>query len=132
MRAKDKGSMHRLNYLDEVVKIHTYIRENVLIEWREDNNQEPKFIKYTDFCGTFCNSANAVVDLFINDVHTQLNNLKLYKTINKSMELTYPIAKHYFWPIHLEHCFFGVRLNDSLNNSLNKVNSVTNIRHIEV
>lgn len=61
IRAKDRGSMHRLYYLNEAVQLLTFIHENISVEFVNKNIS--KTVCYKDICGAFCN-ANIIINYF--------------------------------------------------------------------
>lgn len=131
LRAKDKGSMHRLKYLDDSINLHDFIRKNISIEWSNNST-----ITYMDICGSFCD-ANIVVDYFTKALHRELEKFKTNKTLYDSTKLNYPIATLNNYELHLERNFFGVRQKNSSENlqeaiKLEETSAVTVIRHVEV
>lgn len=63
LRARDGGSMHRLRYLDEAVRLHRYFRKNISALYRESEESEAEQIRYVDICGPFCD-ANIAIEYF--------------------------------------------------------------------
>lgn len=76
-RAKDGGSMHRVEYLEEVVRIHRHIkttihllffksrhlRSSLSFKYLGTDDSVPEDIKFSDICGLFCDS-NVAIDYF--------------------------------------------------------------------
>lgn len=63
LRARDGGSMHRLRYLDEAVRLHRYFRKNISALYRADEKSEAEQVRYVDICGPFCD-ANIAIEYF--------------------------------------------------------------------
>lgn len=55
--------MHRLEYLEEVVQLHKFIRSNISSEYVADEDSLPERVKFLDICGPFCDS-NLAIDYF--------------------------------------------------------------------
>uniref|UniRef100_A0AC35TGZ3 SSD domain-containing protein n=1 Tax=Rhabditophanes sp. KR3021 TaxID=114890 RepID=A0AC35TGZ3_9BILA len=114
--AKDKGSMHRLRYLDEADKFITFIQSNLTVPFPTPENPQ-KLVKYNDICGVFCNS-NQIIHYFYLALLNEYEKSKGGKKINK---LTYPKAKVSGYTLPLEKNFFGVKkdhytVQDLINN----------------
>lgn len=63
LRAKDGGTMHRLRYLDEAVRLYSHIRENVTARYLNEKTHQTEEVRFADMCGPFC-EANVAVELF--------------------------------------------------------------------
>lgn len=68
LRAKDRGSMHRVDYLAEAVHLHNHIRYNITVAHHELEvdvaaGPDGRLVRYIDICGPFCD-ANVAVDYF--------------------------------------------------------------------
>lgn len=59
LQARDGGSMHRLKYLEEAVRLHRYFMDNFTVEVPSTGE---RFV-YREICGFSCN-ANAVIEYF--------------------------------------------------------------------
>uniref|UniRef100_A0A8R1XT12 SSD domain-containing protein n=2 Tax=Onchocerca TaxID=6281 RepID=A0A8R1XT12_ONCVO len=141
LQARDGGSMHRLEYLKEVVRLHRYLLNNFTVEVPSTGER----IAYKDLCGLSCN-ANIVIEYFYNALMEEYEKEKLGKIRSETTNLTYPIAKIFGFDIHLERNFYGVRLQSYTNkpnrNSTHKdqitipeetvMQAITNIEFIQV
>uniref|UniRef100_A0A158PE29 SSD domain-containing protein n=1 Tax=Angiostrongylus costaricensis TaxID=334426 RepID=A0A158PE29_ANGCS len=113
MLAKDNGSMHRLNYLQEAVQTMVYISKNLSTTVSGGST-----VGYGNFCGHYCDS-NVVVGYFLQALYQ-----KTLDPGSMSLQLTYPIADLRGIKLHLERNFFGVQTTDNYN--------ITNIEYIKV
>ncbi|CAI4221691.1 unnamed protein product [Auanema sp. JU1783] len=111
MRARDNGSMHRMEYLAEAVQQMVYISKNLSVE------KDDHIVTYDQFCGLYC-KANQVVSYFY------LALVEKMKSDSPNLVLTYPIARLNEVKMHLERNFYGVRTVENY--------TVTNIEHIEL
>uniref|UniRef100_A0A1I7UEV2 SSD domain-containing protein n=1 Tax=Caenorhabditis tropicalis TaxID=1561998 RepID=A0A1I7UEV2_9PELO len=114
MTAKDGGSMHRIEYLEEAQRQWQYISKNLSADV---GNGE--FMKFGDFCGHYCH-ANDILNYFLSAYKA--------KTADPSLEgylLDYPIATVMGYQLHLERNFFGVTVNASND-------GITNIQNMKV
>ncbi|KAK6726940.1 hypothetical protein RB195_004938 [Necator americanus] len=113
MLAKDKGSMHRLDYLQEAVQTMVRISKNLSATLPDGHT-----VGYGNFCGHYCDS-NVVVGYFLQALYQ--------KTLNPdsmSLQLTYPIADLRGIKLHLERNFYGVKTLENYN--------VTNIEYVKL
>ncbi|KAE9421313.1 hypothetical protein Angca_006538, partial [Angiostrongylus cantonensis] len=113
MLAKDNGSMHRLNYLQEAVQTMVYISKNLSTIVSDGST-----VGYGNFCGHYCDS-NVVVGYFLQALYQ-----KTLDPGSMSLQLTYPIADLRGIKLHLERNFFGVQTTNNYN--------ITNIEYIKV
>ncbi|CAI2308643.1 unnamed protein product [Caenorhabditis sp. 36 PRJEB53466] len=111
--AKDEGSMHRIEYLEEAQQQWLYISK----ELKADVGGG-KHMKFSDFCGHYCH-ANDIVQYFLDAYKSKSANPNL-----DGFQLDYPIATVMGYQLHLERNFFGVSVNNS--------NPVTNIQEMKV
>uniref|UniRef100_A0A914CBG1 SSD domain-containing protein n=1 Tax=Acrobeloides nanus TaxID=290746 RepID=A0A914CBG1_9BILA len=138
--AKDGGSMHRPEYLDEVIELHKYLRSNLSCDYSGPENGHPKVVKYADICGPFCD-ANVVIEYFAETIKDELKRANMGQSKSFSVNLTYPITTVRGFPLHLERNFFGVKMvepnisnvTDSLETDevLQQLNRITPIRYVE-
>lgn len=61
-RAKDGGSIHRLEHLNEIIEWHRFIKSNFSVDYGEGESERSK-VTYADFCGAFCD-ANVAIEYF--------------------------------------------------------------------
>uniref|UniRef100_A0A915ELK0 SSD domain-containing protein n=1 Tax=Ditylenchus dipsaci TaxID=166011 RepID=A0A915ELK0_9BILA len=111
LRARDGGSMHRMRYLEEAVRLHNYLRKNLTLEFRpEDEPDKPvELVKYLEICGPFCDS-NIVLDYFTEALKDEWKKWKLGQKRYESTQL----VKKFLW-----------------NESPDDLQFVTTIKHIE-
>uniref|UniRef100_A0A915PGG3 SSD domain-containing protein n=1 Tax=Setaria digitata TaxID=48799 RepID=A0A915PGG3_9BILA len=112
LQARDGGSMHRLNYLAEVVRLHRYLIDNFTVEVPSSGEQ---FV-YKEICQFSCD-ANVVIEYFHSALLEEYRKEKGGKARSEITNLTYPIAKIRGFEIHLERNFYGVRLRPYRNGS---------------
>ncbi|OZC06917.1 putative ATP synthase F0, A subunit [Onchocerca flexuosa] len=110
LQARDGGSMHRLKYLKEAVRLHRYFMNNFTVEVPSTGER----ILYKDLCGLSCD-ANIVIEYFYNALLEEYEKEKMGKARSETTNLTYPIAKLFGFDVHLERNFYGVRLHSSTN-----------------
>ncbi|VBB26027.1 unnamed protein product [Acanthocheilonema viteae] len=110
LQARDGGSMHRLKYLEEAVRLHRYFMDNFTVEVPSTGE---RFI-YREICGFSCN-ANAVIEYFHSALLEEYRKEKTGEVRSEATNLTYPIAKITGFDIHLERNFYGVRLRPYAN-----------------
>ncbi|EFO14372.1 hypothetical protein LOAG_14149 [Loa loa] len=142
LQARDGGSMHRLKYLEEAVRLHRYFMDNFTVQVPSTGEQ---FV-YGEICGFLCDT-NIVIEYFHSALLEEYRKEKTGKKRSESTNLTYPIAKITGFDIHLERNFYGVRLRSYTNNTNNMDNSkidskaineeiimktITNIEYIQV
>ncbi|CAO4359964.1 unnamed protein product [Caenorhabditis nigoni] len=113
MTAKDGGSMHRVEYLEEAQRQWLYISKNLSADV---GNGE--YMKFGDFCGHYC-QANDILNYFLSAYKTKSEDPK-----RDGYQLDYPIATIMGYQLHLERNFFGVTINQS--------DPVTNIQDMRV
>ncbi|MCP9259988.1 Patched domain-containing protein 3 [Dirofilaria immitis] len=142
LQARDGGSMHRLKYLEEAVRLHRYFVNNFTAEVPSTGER----LVYKDLCGFSCD-ANIVIEYFYNALLEEYGKEKTGKVRSEITNLTYPIAKINGFNIHLEGNFYGVHLRPYANNqnhssSIRKsetiatedtiMQAITNIEYIQV
>lgn len=107
LRALDGGSMHRLPYINESIRLCNYLQQNLSIHMKVDDIDES--FRYADICGPFCES-NIPVSIFYDLVLSQVQNVK--SGMKPSYQIKYPISYIYGFEIHFERNFFGVKFSD--------------------
>ncbi|KAK6105478.1 Patched family protein [Brugia pahangi] len=110
LQARDGGSMHRLKYLEEAVRLHRYFMDNFTVEVPSTGE---RFV-YREICGFSCN-ANVVIEYFHSALLEEYRKEKTGEIRSETTNLTYPIAKITGFDIHLERNFYGVRLRPYAN-----------------
>ncbi|EJW80140.1 hypothetical protein WUBG_08951 [Wuchereria bancrofti] len=110
LQARDGGSMHRLKYLEEAVRLHRYFLDNFTVEVPSTGE---RFV-YREICGFSCN-ANVVIEYFHSALLEEYRKEKTGEIRSEATNLTYPIAKITGFDIHLERNFYGVRLRPYAN-----------------
>ncbi|CAG9541022.1 unnamed protein product [Cercopithifilaria johnstoni] len=118
LQARDGGSMHRLKYLKEAVRLHRYFMNNFTVEVPSTGE---RFV-YREICGFSCN-ANIVIEYFHNALLEEYKKEKMGQVRSEETNLTYPIAKITGFDIHLERNFYGVRLRSYTNSGNNRNNN---------
>uniref|UniRef100_A0A0R3S1T8 SSD domain-containing protein n=1 Tax=Elaeophora elaphi TaxID=1147741 RepID=A0A0R3S1T8_9BILA len=143
LQARDGGSMHRLKYLEEAVRLHQYFMDNFTVEVPSSGE---RFV-YRDVCGSSCNT-NIVIEYFHSALLEEYRKEKMGKARSEATNLTYPIAKITGFDVHLERNFHGVRLRSYTNSESDRNSSrvgngrtdseetilkaITNIEYIQV
>ncbi|VDK70846.1 unnamed protein product [Litomosoides sigmodontis] len=144
LQARDGGSMHRLKYLAEAVRLHRYFMDNFTVEVPSTGE---RFV-YREICGFSCN-ANVVIEYFYSALLEEYRKEKADKgKRGEATNLTYPIAKISGFDVHLERNFYGVRLRPYANSGRGRNSSriddssvdseemilqmITNIEYIQV
>uniref|UniRef100_A0A0N5CGS7 SSD domain-containing protein n=1 Tax=Strongyloides papillosus TaxID=174720 RepID=A0A0N5CGS7_STREA len=125
IRAKDGGSMHRLQYLEEADKLLTFLHSNLSVPYPSDDNPT-EYIKYQDICGAFCDS-NIIIHYFYLSLLNEYNKNLGGKKINK---LTYPRSKISGYIFPLEKNFFGVEKNHYTEEEIDKDEELRNLKNI--
>ncbi|KAH7728589.1 CRE-PTR-5 protein [Aphelenchoides avenae] len=118
LRARDGGSMHRLRYLDEAVRLHRYFRKNISALYRADEESEAEQVRYVDICGPFCD-ANIAIEYFAEALTDEYKRHKAGKKPSATTKLVYPIAKLNGYELHLERNLYAVlQRGDNFTNML--------------
>ncbi|KAE9548077.1 hypothetical protein FO519_008711 [Halicephalobus sp. NKZ332] len=128
--ARDKGSMHRPEYMAEASRIHEYIKGNISITV---NNDEFTFY---NICKSACQ-----VNYFFEFLATEFDKIatgEINKNVPASKRLDFPITKIYGIDMHFERNLFGVKVaeneteNHLLQGPLAAIHNYSNIRGIEI
>jgi predicted RND superfamily exporter protein len=151
LRAKDGGSMHRLRYLDEAVRLHSFFLKNISALHRPDEKSPTERVRYLDICGPFCD-ANIAVEYFKDALTDEYKRHKAGKKLSGNTKIIYPIAKLNGYDLHMERNLYGViqrggnisnplpeevfqrnlsSVVDPNDEEVNKLSAVTPIEHVE-
>jgi len=131
--ARDKGSMHRPEYMAEALKINEYIHKNITVA-NKNNTQ----LSFSHFCGTGCQS-NFFFELMAEEFQKIASAASKKQVYLPPAKLNFPITKIMGIDMHFERNFFGVRVAESekelhppINDPLFAIHNNTNIRRIEI
>ncbi|KAK0394459.1 hypothetical protein QR680_000749 [Steinernema hermaphroditum] len=130
LRSKDGGSMHRLSYLAEADRIHSFLLRNLTAQVPGTGES----YRYEDICGPYC-ATNVVINYFYRAVKADVSLLR--RSLPRSnANLSYPIATVEGFEMHLERNFFGVHSygNASVSEDpeVRELATVTSFDHVGV
>ncbi|PAV64924.1 hypothetical protein WR25_10558 isoform B [Diploscapter pachys] len=130
LKARDKGSMHRPEYLDESQRVIDFLYNNFTVEHKGVT------LRFSEMCAPYCNM-NKVLQLFKMGYDNELKRVTNGQSPSTTNNLSYPVASIGGISINLDRSFFGVRLqNKSLNATKDKglpiEKRITNMEHVEL
>ncbi|TKR93870.1 hypothetical protein L596_008245 [Steinernema carpocapsae] len=128
LRAKDGGSMHRLSYLEEVDRIHSFLLANLTAKI-EDSGE---LLRYEHICGPYCKT-NSVIHYFYRAVRNEVDRQRRGER-RTNANLSYPISTVEGFEMHLERNFFGVLStgNSSDDPEIQELADVTSFDYVKV
>uniref|UniRef100_A0A0N5B0M8 SSD domain-containing protein n=1 Tax=Syphacia muris TaxID=451379 RepID=A0A0N5B0M8_9BILA len=118
LRAKDDGSMLRDEYLEEVMKIHSFFAENHTVMY----NDRP--LGFDDFCSPYC-TINYNLVMFIEYLKQGVSSMKNGDANTTRNVLTYPVANIDGIELYIERNLFGVKLKNESASSENTNNTTS-------
>ncbi|CAI5437787.1 unnamed protein product [Caenorhabditis angaria] len=121
--AKDNGSMHRLEYIEEAVRQWDFISQNISAQTSDGE------VRFENFCGHYCQS-NEPVRMFKNALAR-----KTAQPTTPGYYLTYPFATIMNQLLHLERNLFGTIVDEKISTDISILEMMddnnTNITNIE-
>lgn len=128
MQAKDGGSMHRKEYLDEAATVIRFFNTNFTMEF------EGEKLRFNQICEPYCGMTTAF-DMFINEYNNVYSAAVKGQNTTGMAKLHFPVANLNGFEVHLERWMFGVRTHPNGTNvaeldTLEK--RITNMEHVGV
>ncbi|CAJ0953427.1 unnamed protein product, partial [Mesorhabditis belari] len=126
--AKDGGSMHRKEHLDETERLYNYLNNNFSV------THAGKRWRFFEMCEPYCN-INKVFEMFKEAFDKQYSRVTDGQNASQTTDLLFPVADINGYEVHLERSFFGVK---SRPQSGGKVAGkgietvITNMDHVQV
>ncbi|VDM53760.1 unnamed protein product [Angiostrongylus costaricensis] len=108
--ARDQGSMHRKPHLDEAERLVDFLYTNFTVDHKGTK------LRFKNLCSPYCNM-NEVFKTFKSAFDVQYSHAVNNESLSTHIQLKYPVAKYFGISLHLERCFFGVRLKVFVENS---------------
>ncbi|VDM52437.1 unnamed protein product [Angiostrongylus costaricensis] len=99
LKASDEGNILRPNYIDKALEIEDFLQYKLKVNYRN------RSYSYSDFCGTQCETSDAV-NVFLTMFRDQQR-----KGVNH-VKLTYPSMNVFGHHVYLANNFFLVRVNN--------------------
>uniref|UniRef100_A0A0K0DI86 IRK_C domain-containing protein n=1 Tax=Angiostrongylus cantonensis TaxID=6313 RepID=A0A0K0DI86_ANGCA len=99
LKASDEGNILRPNYIDKALEIEDFLQYKLKVNYRN------RSYSYSDFCGTQCETSDAV-NIFLTMFRDQQR-----KGVNQ-VKLTYPSMNVFGHHVYLANNFFLVRVNN--------------------
>ncbi|GMT33947.1 hypothetical protein PFISCL1PPCAC_25244, partial [Pristionchus fissidentatus] len=128
MLAKDGGSMHRKEYIDEAASVIRFYNSNFSVEF------EGEKLVFDRMCDPYCGITTAF-DMFKQEYDSVYAKAAKGENITSMAKLTFPVANLNGFEVHLERSMFGVRTrpeNGELMHSDGIEKRITNMEHVEV
>ncbi|VDM95358.1 unnamed protein product [Thelazia callipaeda] len=115
--AKDDGSMLRPDHLNETIQVLDLTLNNITMY----NPINKRHLAFSEFCHKFC-LANEPVRQFYNAYLVQKEYLKNGSRPNPFLLLKYPISTLFGRNVSIQPYFFGIKLHDPKNDTIEEIN----------
>ncbi|CAI4224901.1 unnamed protein product [Auanema sp. JU1783] len=123
--AKDGGSMHRKEYLDEAQRLTQFMHHNFTVEHKDEK------LKFLEMCHPYCNM-NKVFEIFKEGFDEEYHRALYNQSFSENTNLSFPVTNVNGFEIQLERSLFGVKMTapNSTKNSIEQ--QITNMDYVKV